>query len=234
MWPYPLKGMRDQYFMEIKGMKKLALLLTFLFMASSLTAGDFFDCCPDQCSSWNLCEGWEAEIRGAGVYSSSSRYRKIYSDWSPEVQVEVAKSVWGENLYGWFNVAYLWDNGHSTPFHNKTNIRMIPLTFGLKYLIPITCDFSAYIGGGAAYSFLRIHDHSDYVKQHISRQNWGGVIKSGIRYNICECFFLDGFVDYLFQHFSREHNHGSSSRFVETKGADLSGLRVGAGIGVHF
>ncbi len=178
--------------------------------------------------------GWEAEVRGAGVYASSSRFRKIYSDWSPEVQIEVAKSVWC-NLYAWFNVAYLWNQGRSKPLHNKTHVSMVPLTFGLKYLIPLTCDFSAYIGGGSAYSFVRTRDHSPYVKHHISRQDWGGVVKSGIRYNLSECIFLDGFVDYLFQHFNREHNHGSSSgRFVETRSANLSGWRLGLGIGLRF
>lgn len=220
-------------------MKKLLLFVACLSMLSPLIAEECYfedysaDYCQDTCNDWDFCHGWQVEVRGAGVYSSSSRYREIYSDWSPEVQFEIAKSVW-KHLYAWFNAAYLWDEGHSQPFHDKTQIRLVPLTFGLKYIFPVTCDFSVYLGGGAAYSFLRIHDHSPYVRKHTSREAWGGVVKSGIQYEFCESFFLDVFADYLFQHFSPPNDDDSDYRYIETRSANLSGLRIGAGVGMKF
>lgn len=210
-------------------MKRLWLLCALLF-ATSVSAGDWgcIDCMDWRPLGW--CEGWEVEVRGAGVYNASERFRRIYSQWVPEVQVEVAKNVC-DNLFAWVNVGYLWKTGHSSLFHHKTNLTLVPITFGLNYVQPITCLISMYFGGGAAYSFLHIHDHSDYVKQHISRQGWGGVLKSGFQINPREGFFIDIFADYLFQHFRRPHE---DRRGVKTQGANLDGIRVGAGIGTRF
>lgn len=226
-------------------MKKFCILFGLLFVMASLSVNascearcESCETVPVCCERNNFCDGWEIVLRGAGVYSTSDRFKEIYSDWAPEVQIELAKRVWN-NFYGWANVAYLWKGGRSEPFHDKTDVNLIPITFGIKYVLPITCDLSAYIGGGAAYTILRVKDHSDYnyVKKHSNRYDWGGIIKSGVHYNISESFFIDVFVDYLFQYFSSHSSNGYSDDYYygdESNGVNLSGLRVGGGLGFCF
>ncbi len=224
-------------------MKKIFFLLSLLSSMALLEAYDGFyendrfygnDCLSEECYINECgCDNWEVEVRGAGVYPSSKRFRKIYSDWAPEVQLEVARKVWGDSLYAWANVSYLWRNGHSEPLHNKTNVSLVPISIGLKYLFPLTCDLNAYLGGGAAYSFLYVRDHSEFVRKRTTRRDWGGVIKSGLQYNLCNGFFIDFFADYLFQHFSKPHRD-ESHRNVETNSVNLNSLHLGLGLGMRF
>jgi hypothetical protein len=217
-------------------MKRIVLSLCLSLATVSLSAYDRFEgdyelieeCCYPQ---EEVCTNWEISLRGAAVQSSSSRFREIYSRWSPEVQLEGARRIW-ENLYAWANVSYLWNHGRSDPLGNKTRVSLIPLSFGIKCVLPVACNFNVYFGAGAAYSFLHVHDDSPFVRRKTSRQEWGGVLKSGIQYLFCGKYFIEGFADYLFQRYDR--NHHRSQHRVQTNRANLSGLRLGAGVGMRF
>jgi outer membrane protein W len=109
---------------------------------------------------------------------------------------------------------------------------MVPLAVGLKYFMEICPDLDFYVGGGMTYSFLNIHDHSPYVHRHVTKNTIGGTAKAGLVYFFCDCWFIDASVDYIYQRFSFKQSH--SEPYVVRHDLDMSGMKVGAGIGVAF
>lgn len=205
-------------------MKKTVLLLCaiFVFILSNLHAYD--RCC--------FLSNVEVSFRGSAYIPYSNKARKIYSTAFPDVQVEVEKYI-RDPFSVWLGVQYLWQNGHSLGLHNKTNLWMVPISFGAKYNFRLNNCAHLYAGVGAVYSFLRIHDHSRYVHQHVNKGAWGGLIKTGVKYYINGPLFVEGFADFLFQRFSFSTNH-HSEHFVERHNANMNAVIVGGGVGCRF
>lgn len=131
----------------------------------------------------------------------------------------------------------------SSGFNDDTRLELIPINFGVKIFYPIFCNTKFFIGGAASYSFLRIRDHSEYVHQHTRREEWGGLVQSGVTYTICDWLVVSAFFDYFFQTFDFHDTHYSShygsyyfydDRFIERNELDLSGYKVGVGLGLTF
>lgn len=99
-----------------------------------------------------------------------------------------------------------------------------------------------FIGGAACYSLLRIHDHSEYVHEHVRKGSWGGLFQSGMTYDFCNWAYASIFFDYYFQrfHFHDDRIRSSSGssdfndRFVERFDLNMNGYKVGVGLGVSF
>lgn len=217
-----------------------------------------------------------AEVRVAYYHPSSSKVRRIYGDGWADYQFELSKGI-GCGLRAWVGVSGFSRNGDSIGFHNRTNLQLIPVNFGLKYYYPLACNLNVFIGGAACYSFLRIHDHSDFVHKHTHKNDWGGLIQSGLSYQFCDWGIVTAFADYYFQrfHFHDSHGHSGSrhsgnrhsnsrhsngdyygnyygdyygdyygssyssgssqhSRFVERHSLDMSGYKIGVGLGVTY
>ena len=173
---------------------------------------------------WN--SGWDEQFRVAAFRPSSKLFRKIYKDWGAIYQLESNKRIFEcSDLYGWANVGYYSESGHSRGIREKTRISLVPITLGLKYMICILPNTSAYLGIGGGGTFVHIHDH-DHFLEHTNKTAWGGILKSGIRYNFLECTFLDLFVDYSYMHLQFHSNH--------RKNANVGGLMIGGGIGIYF
>lgn len=109
---------------------------------------------------------------------------------------------------------------------------MLPLSFGLQYYLPVPqINGRFYLGGGGSINFVHITNDCPFVKKHQSKNGaFGGILKSGFQYFFYKAAFVDLFVDYTFLnvHFSK----GSAN--VETSNAHLSGLKIGAGLGLCF
>lgn len=196
------------------------------------------DCCSTDSCCFNWCEGWSAEFRIAWYSPSSHKFRKIYSNSLADYQIELSKKLFG-NWDLWLDVDYATKKGHSTYFHDKTRITIVPIILGARYSFDLCYDFQLYLGAGVNYTFLRIHDDSHYVKKHVHKEQFGGTFKVGLKKYFCDCFFVDVFVDYFLQdfHFSGKDRLSSSSgseRFVQRHSANLSGFKIGAGIGYTF
>lgn len=185
-------------------------------------------------SPWECCtSGWEAEFRVAAFYPQRNLFRRIYGKWSPEYQLEVSKQICGCNTYGFLNIGWYSKRGHSVGLHNKTRIRILPVSFGVKQAFCINSCLKFYLGIGATYAYMRIKDYSRFVYRHTSRGSWGGIFKSGFQYDIWNCAFLDFFVDYLYQpvHISKRTN---GRHRVHRNSTNIGGLKIGGGIGWHF
>lgn len=237
-------------------MKNMKFILAFflapfsIFLSLSLLAGDF--CCD---SSWGI----RAEARVAYYHPSSKRVRRIYGDGWADYQLEISKSFKGFGGLGnecgysllediewriWTGISGFSRKGDSIGFHDDTKLQLIPINFGLKIFYPICCNTSIFIGGAACYSLLRIHDDSNYVHEHIRKENWGGLFQAGITYDFCNWAYVSAFFDYYFQRF---HFHDdklssysgssyfyNSSRYVERFDLNMSGYKVGVGLGISF
>jgi hypothetical protein len=183
------------------------------------------DCCEIAC-----CPDWSLEFRIAAFLTTNKEVRQIYSSAWADYQVQIGKRIWNDwQIFAEFSGSQ--KLGHSF-LGDKTKLRVFPITLGAKYFFNLYPCLDAYIGGGVAYSFLRIRDESPYVHHHTSKGQFGGVIKTGLIYTFCNCWFVDVFADYLFQRFSF---HGvSCDPYVTRHTANLSGFKIGGGIGFNF
>lgn len=203
------------------------LLTLLLFLSLELPAVNW-DCCE----SW-LPAGASLEVRASYFRPTSKKVRKIYSDGWAVYGVRGSLNFCS-NVQAWLGVDWSSNKGRSIGLKDRTQLRLVPITFGMNYLFNLTPCAQFYLGGGACYSILRIKDHSPYVKEHISKRTWGGIIETGINYYFTQCFFADLFVDYLFQRFCFSNSHSGYSSYVERHNVDVSGFRIGGGLGVSF
>ena len=185
--------------------------------------------CDFLCVENEECLNWKAELRFAAVYPASKKIRRIYNNIEPEVQVEFSGRVY-EKIYGWANVGYLWNSGHSLGLKYKTNLDFYTITFGLKYEVDISSNLKAYVGAGAAYGYLRVKNHSDFIRKHFNSDGWGGITKTGIYYIFSENLYFDIFADYLFLTISKQQDFSRNQSFS----VNLNGLRVGVGLGMDY
>jgi outer membrane protein len=241
-----------------KSFYSLVFTTFFMLLSLPLLAWDSCDNCCNPCedSGWGIT----AEARVAYYHPSSKRVRRIYGDGWADYQLEISKGFKGfGDLFGngdcgcfnindfewrlWAGVSGFSRKGESIGFHDDTRLQLIPVSFGVKLLYPIFCNAKIFIGGAACYSFLNIRDHSRYVHEHTRREEWGGLIQSGITYNICDWAVVSAFFDYFFQRFDFHDTHYSSyrssgyyydDRYIERNDLNMDGYKVGVGLGVTF
>lgn len=173
-------------------------------------------------------DGMSTEIRAGYFYPASKTFRDIYHQGGAEFEIEQTFAV-DCNIDFWANFGYFRRNGHSLGLDDKTSILIYPLSLGFDYNFPICEDFFFYLGAGASYTWVKIHDHSPFVKRHSFRKQFGGVAKSGFVYFFRDCLFLDVYADYYYTRVDGVHRHG-----VKGTGRDIGGLRTGAGLGISY
>ncbi len=172
--------------------------------------------CYDMNSEWDC--GWDVEIRSAYVYPTKNLVRKIYRGARFDVEAELSKQLI-DRWSAWCNFTYFNKRGHSLGVPEPTTLTLYPLSFGLKYVCPVSCCVDVYAGAGFNYTWMRLFNDSDFVEKHVRKARFGATFKSGIYKNITENLFLDAFVDYLYipMHLTNVDNVG--------------GFRIGLGLG---
>lgn len=204
-------------------MKQLIRLFILILAASSLRA----DFKIEGGASYFLPQSETLrDIYGGGVNYHATLSQKVY-----------------KHLDLWAGFNYFDKNGHSLGAHQRTNIKIIPLNVGLKYFFPvhfehvnihfctidhINIDF--YINGAFKYYFLRIHDHSSFVKGHSNQDGFGFVFGVGSYIHLYKRMFLNFSIDYSSKQFVDFHY----KRHTLSHSIDLSGWDFGGGIGVQF
>jgi outer membrane protein len=169
------------------------------------------------------------QLRVAEFIPSSSIVKDIYSHHWEEIQMEAATPI-SCNWDAFLNMSYFEKKGHSLGLRDDTKISLFPISLGVKYNFRLASCLDIYAGLGLSYSSLRIHDKSPCVQRHIHKQEFGALAKTGVLYFFQEDVFLDCFVDYLFQHF----NFSGRRHRVERHDLNISGFKVGIGMGKIF
>lgn len=175
---------------------------------------------------------FSVNVRAAYLHPTSSQVRKIYGNGWADYQLELATNIL-PNWQVWGGVSGFGKKGHSIGLEDRTHLRLIPVSLGLKYLFNCGQDLDFYVGGGLCYSFLNIKDKSPVFDEHISKRAFGFVLQSGVYYYFYECFFVNLFADYYFQRFHLGHNNSESS-YTEWNDLDMSAFKAGLGIGIQF
>ncbi len=166
------------------------------------------------------------EARAAYFYPTDSAFRSIYNE-SGLYSVEASYSSFGK-IHPWASVGMFYKSGHTVAENTKTSIIIVPLALGLKYQCYWKC-IKPYIGLGILVPYLHTKDDSPFVIKVRNKWGVGAIVKSGIIYDITNCFFADLFLDYSWA----KINFGKTSK-TSGRTADISGISVGAGIGYHF
>ena len=183
--------------------------------------------CPTEKRYMN-CNRAILEVRFSYFRPSSELLRKIYDNGGINYELTASLPVW-RRLNIWEAVDYFSKDGRSLGGHQKTEIRIIPLTLGLKYIYDIK-KFSLYGGLGFRYFFVHVKNHSESVDRSISENGLGGVVEAGIMYQFLKHWVADVFGSYSFKEL---HTHTSRDN-VKTHSLEVGGWNVGGGIGCKF
>ncbi len=168
------------------------------------------------------------EAKFSYFYFSSEELRKVYDQGGINYEVATCIPVW-RGFHLWGAVDYFYKEGRSLEGDEKTNIRIIPLTLGLKYIYH-TNKFGFYGGVGPRYFFVRTKNDSDFVDSKTSVSGLGGVAEAGVLYSLSKHWLLDLFGSYSFK---RLHPHTSHST-VQTHAEQVGGWNIGGGLGYKF
>lgn len=163
------------------------------------------------------------EVRGGYFYPQSPTLRDIYKGGGGEFEIELSTklplglSIWGNFNFFQRDSHYIFGEG------DASNIRLFPLSFGLKETIHFFQNLAVYIGIGPSFTLVRIKEESLFTKEKYHNDNWGFVTKAGLMFYLNEACFIDVFTDYYF----------TNANVLGTK-HNVGGLRVGAGLGVCY
>jgi len=184
-----------------------------------------------------VCCYLKADVKIEGGLSyflpSSHRVREIYEDGGLNYHLNLSQTIFS-HCDLWLGANYFSQYGHSLAGDQRTRIRIIPVSLGLKYFFPIKIrrmkgDF--YLNGAFKYYFVKIHDESDFVDSHTSKNGLGGVLGFGTYLYLSRHVFLNFLVDYSIKTFHASHPHKPNT---EGHSLNVGGWDFGGGIGLRF
>lgn len=163
------------------------------------------------------------EFRTSAFISSSNLMSKIYGRVHPEYSIQM-KTHLSECIETW--VIYDYHSGHGKGIGKcckKTNLDVNMIGLGLSYNCPLCCSTELYGGIGASLSRVYVQNETCCSKHKETKLPVGVLFKSGILYCFYSNFYLDLFVDYLYEPVKFRH-----------RSVDVGGVDVGLGIGYKF
>jgi hypothetical protein len=169
------------------------------------------------------------ELKGGYFLFSTSKMRKIYSQGGWDVQLSGSSPVWKWlQVYG--SIEYIERNGHASNGGGKTQIWQIPVSAGVRPVIPIYSWAQYYVTLGPRYFFVHTQNHSPYVDKHLSKNGLGGFVNTGFNFFPWRHFLVDVFGEYSYK---RMHFH-SSRHNVYGRTVQVGGFAFGLGLGYAF
>jgi len=176
------------------------------------------------------------EFKSAYFLSTNSHFKDIFGKggalYGPELTLQLYDN---EPWYFFASFDYLHNKGHSLGFCDKTSVRLIPLSLGLKYFAATSNkNVDLYIGLGFVAENVRTKNCSSFVLSHTSQWGFGGVAKIGTYYTMPHNLVLDLFIDYNFVRVGNNHWNCAENPQVQSLHANVSGALFGAGLGYKF
>ncbi len=209
------------------------LLLSLAFMSGSFADEQIQMTPSDACCEMTTCRdymGTKFEVGVSYYYFQSSVLRDIYDNGAANYRASISQNIWN-NLDLWAGASYLHKNGKSLNAHERTSIQIVPVSLGLKYILPLNLScVDLYLNGAFKYFFFKTHDHSDFVKEHRHKSGLGGVFGAGSYFNVSKHFFLDLFVDYSFKHM----HFSNAQPNITGHSLQIGGWDFGGGLGYQF
>ncbi len=165
--------------------------------------------------------------------TDSTKTRRIY----PIIWVNaglVVTKTFCNRFQTWFGIDYIFTNGESTILKKKSHFNLLPLSLGVSYLQPISCNTIAYLGVGGTYSFLWIRNHSKHFLTRVNHSGFGGIAKAGFYYWLWDKAYVDAFVNYFYQYFTFRKHKATDGGYIQRNDVNLSGLSFGLGLKIMF
>jgi len=171
---------------------------------------------------------------------SSYILQEIYGKSWIDHQIKVSGSLIPKNyfwnrLHIWFAINYASNSGASINGLESTKIQLVPISFGLRFIEPVTMannNVEVYLGTGFKYYFMDINNKSQFVEPCVNKNNLGGVIETGVYFLASEHVALNFMLDYSFVRFGYPKKSFISN--VQRFNLKASSLAVGGGIGFRF
>jgi opacity protein-like surface antigen len=172
---------------------------------------------------------YAVELRVASLDFDDSHLRKIYSGQKTEFSVEASKKV-AEGYEGWLGAGWSKKKGQSEGMHDSTTISHLPLSTGIKFMMPYSERMSTYVGAGITMTQLKIHNESPVESNRVKKWHLGSVLKLGIKYRLNTRVYLSAFTDYSIQKFNTK---GSDTNLTYHE-VNTRGLKIGLGLGIYL
>lgn len=169
------------------------------------------------------------EARFGYFYPTSSVLRRIFDNGGIDYQLYVSGPVY-KGLNVWAAIDYFAKSGRSIGGEQKTDIRIIPLSLGLKYISNFKV-VNPYIALAPRYFFVHVRNHSSSVDRTNSSNGLGGVVEAGVLFNVNKRLVIDLFADYSYM---KMHFSHSKIENVKTHTLQVGGLCTGLGLGYNF
>jgi len=169
------------------------------------------------------------EIKVGYFFFSDHKMQKIYDRGGLDVQASISYPMWRWlQIYG--SVEYLEKHGRSLNAYQKTRIREVPLSLGLKPIIRLSPKVEYYFTLGPRYIFVCQHNHSSFVDKKIRQSGLGGFVNTGFNFHINPHLLIDVFGEYSYK---QMHFHSSKTN-VYGRNIQVGGFTFGAGLGYAF
>lgn len=162
-------------------------------------------------------------------FFSNSKMRRIFNQGGFDIRVSGSYPVWKWlQIYG--SVEYLERHGRSLNAQQKTKIWEVPLSLGLKCVIPVCRELQYYLTLGPRYFFVHAHNYSSFVDRNISQNGLGGFANIGFNFFPCSNLFMNIFGEYSYGrlHFYSHQTNSYGER------AQIGGFAFGGGLGYAF
>lgn len=187
---------------------------------------------PFHGTSWPSDEDWSFGLQIGAFYPFSRTTRETYSDLWATADIEVAKRFC-ESWQLWSSIGYTGSQGRVVITQQDTDVHLIPLRLGFRYLFPIIGCLDAYLGANASYNSLRIHDQTS-PRTRLSTGNFGAAVSTGITCHWCDCGYIGGFLDLIYQDFTFKRVDRNDPILGGQRNQHLSGLRLGIRAGLEY
>ena len=169
------------------------------------------------------------EAKGGYFFFSDAKMRKVYDRGGGDFQISGSFRIWKSlQIYG--SVEYLSRHGRSLGGHQKTRIWEIPLSLGLKPVIPISEKIQYYFALGPRYCFIHQHNQSAFVDRTLNQNGFGGFANTGFNFFPYRHLSVDLFAEYSYV---RLHFHPSKANVVGRR-MQVGGFTFGGGLGYAF
>lgn len=169
------------------------------------------------------------EVRGGYFNFSNEKLRKIYKNGGLDLQLSGSFPICPYlDIYG--SVEYAERSGYSLGAHERTRIQLLPISLGIKPVLPIWCGLDLYANVGPRYFFVNQKNYSQYVDKRVHQDGLGGFVGAGILWDVFCGFTLDAFAEYSF----RQLHFYPFKDNVQGHTIEIGGYCVGLGLGYAF
>ena len=169
------------------------------------------------------------EFKGAYLLSVDELFRECYKGsalYGPELSVQLKND---KNWYAFAGVDYFQQKGRCLSRCDSTKLKLLPITVGIKYCIPLCHRAHFYFGLGLQSAFIRTTSRRSCVVGKRKQWGFGGIGKMGAYIDLSHNFLLDLFFDYSF--IRTDNLYGPT---VASCRSSLHAALFGAGLGYRF